>query len=63
MNEETRVIEPAAETGAAVRRRMPNFRGGDGAVSAKFVDAVSGRRRKSPPPSKHGTTQPRAVSA
>src|SRR6202049_2743738 len=41
MTEETHAAVQSTETGAPVRRRVPNFRGGDGSVSAKFVDAVS----------------------
>jgi magnesium transporter len=40
MNEQAPVIEAPAES-APGRRRLPNFRGPDGGVSAKFVDAVS----------------------
>src|ERR1700730_5709886 len=41
MTEETQAAVQSTETGSPVRRRLPNFRGADGSVSAKFVDAVS----------------------
>ncbi|HXL68026.1 MAG TPA: magnesium transporter, partial [Xanthobacteraceae bacterium] len=40
MSEQSPVTEAPAESMPG-RRRLPNFRGADGSVSAKFVDAVS----------------------